>query len=66
MRIALPLRGIAFLFGVLNKSKATLPQGGSYGSFYFQLSLVQAQLDLKIKIPGAFAPRLLTCSGGRT
>jgi hypothetical protein len=51
-------------FGLLNKEKSLHPPSASVGSFYFQTSPEQAQLGLKIKIPGAFAPGIFLCSGG--
>ena len=40
-------------FGVQLKEKPLHPPSASVGSFYFYPSLEQAQLGLKIKIPGA-------------
>jgi hypothetical protein len=50
---------------VLNKEKALHPPPASVGSFYFCPIQKQAFDGPKTKIPGAFAPGLFLCSGGR-
>jgi len=50
---------------MLNKENPFQLPASAAVSFYFYPSLEPAQNGLKTKIPGAFAPRLLTCSGGR-
>jgi hypothetical protein len=44
------------LFGLQPEEKALQPPSASVGSFYFYPSPEQAQLGLKTKIPGTFAP----------
>jgi hypothetical protein len=58
-------RRIAILWELQPKEKTLHPPAASVGSFYFQPSLELARLGLKIKSPGAFAPGLFLCSGGR-